>query len=66
MIKVEFRFYDDLNNVEYAKEPHQFETWDEVVEFGVERCNEIMDIYGLMSLYWGYEEISNNPPESKN
>ena len=66
MIKLLFRFFDYEDTITYATEPHQFQNWDEVLDFSQQRCDEIMEIYDLMTLCWDYEEITNNPPESQN
>ena len=63
MIKLLFKFFDCDETIIYSTEPHQFNSWDEVVEFGQSRCDEIMNIYDLMSLCWDYEEITNTPPK---
>ena len=66
MIKLLFRFFDDKDTIIYATESHQFQNWNEVIDFGQQRCDEIMEIYDLMTLCWDYEEITNNPPEVQN
>jgi hypothetical protein len=55
MIKLEFCFY--WNEYTYSIEPYQFNNWNDAFEFGEKRCQEIMEIYNLEELCWGYKEI---------
>lgn len=55
MIKLEFCFY--WNEYTYSIEPYQFNNWNDAFKFGEKRCQEIMEIYNLEELCWGYKEI---------